>query len=186
MARSLYRFRRPRVAPRTRRGVSLIEILFVSVLVGVALFPLYDMLTTSERGSASSVNRVRATNYAADLLETLKAVPYDQLPLTEENGEDPLKGWSDAEVADHVLPPADPDGPEPVDLGARITPVTTGGDFSRFLSISQVSSRDDDNTWGGLKRIVVTVEWAEIMSGKRTTSDLKMAYLVSREGISQR
>jgi len=71
----------------------------VAALVGVTLLPLYDMLTSSERGSKSSLNRVRATNYAADLLETLKAIPYDQLPVTQENG---VAGWPDNEAADHV------------------------------------------------------------------------------------
>ncbi len=164
-----------------RRGVSLVEILFVALLVGVALFPLYDILTSSERGSASSVNRIRATNHASDLVEILKAIPYDELPLTQENG---LTGWSDAEVGDRLV--ASEPGARIADLGARITPVTTGGDFERYLAITQVSSRGDEGAWGGLKRILVTVRWKEIMSGKRTDSELRMAYLVSREGISQR
>lgn len=167
---------------RTRGGVSLVEILMVTALIGVTLLPLYDMLTSSERGSKSSLNRVRATNYAADLLETLKAIPYDRLPVTQENG---VQGWPDSEVADHVL--AGAGGGEVADLGTRILPVTgTVPDYSRFLSIQEVSTRGDQGSWGGLKRIVVTVRWAEVMSGKKTDSELKMVYLASPEGVGAR
>jgi hypothetical protein len=167
---------------RRSEGVSLIEILLVTALVAITLLPLYDMLTSSERGSRSSINRVRATNYAADLLETLKAIPFAQLPVTQESG---TEGWPDHQVADHVLVPAG--GPEPVDLGARIEPVTGQvKDFERFLAISQVSQRGEEGAWGDLKRIVVTVRWKEVMSGKKTDSELRMAYLASPEGVGAR
>lgn len=176
----------PTRLPRSlfRAGVSLIEILFVSALVAVTLLPLYDMLTSSERGSKSSFHRVKATNYAADLLETLKAIPYEQLPVTQENG---IEGWPDNEVANHVVVPSDPDASEPVDLGARIEPVTGKvPDFTRLVSIQEVSKRGDDSAWGSLKRIVVTVRWAEVMNKKKTDSSLRMVYLASPEGIGNR
>lgn len=152
----------------------------MAVLVGVALLPLYDIITSSERGSHSSVNRIKATNFAADLLEQLKAVPYDQLPVLEENGE---IGWPDNQVGNHMVQTQA--GVELYDLGAKITPVTTGGDFERYLAIKEVSSRAEQGSWGGLKRILVTVRWKEVMSGKKNDSELRMAYLVSREGVNQ-
>lgn len=164
---------------RRRGGVSLVEILLVSGLIAAALIPLYDMLTSSERGSKSSLHRVRATNYAADLLETLKAIPYDRLPETEESGG--VLGWPDHEVADHVVVAAG--GGPPLDLGAKIQPITGRvEDFARYLSIREVSRRDGDEPWGALKRLVVTIRWKEIMSGKKTESELRMVYLASPEG----
>lgn len=163
-----------------RRGVSLVEVLLASALFAVTLVPLYDMLTSSERGSKSSMNRVRATNFAADLLEVLKAVPYHQLPVTEDNGPG---GWSDDQVADHVL--ADSGGAEPVDLGSRIQPVTgVVPDFTRTLRIEEVSRRGEEGSFGSLKRIRVGVDWAEVRQGKREDSSLHLVYLITPDGLS--
>jgi Tfp pilus assembly protein PilV len=152
----------------------------VSALIGVTLLPLYDMLSSSERGSKSSLNRVRATNYAADLLETLKAIPFAALPVTQENGE---LGWADNEVADHVLMPTGTDA-EAVDLGTRISPVTGAvKDFQRFLQIAEISTRGSEGAWGSLKRILVTVRWPEVMNGRKRNSELRMVYLATPEGI---
>lgn len=162
-------------SPPGRAGVSLVEVLMVIVLIAVTAFPLYDIMITSERGNASSVERMRATNFAAELLETLKAVPYAQLPLTEEVAE---PGWPDTEVADHTEVPDGSELDQLIDLGARFEPVTGAVEgFSRYLSIRPVSRRGDGAETGDLKEIVVTIRWKERMSRGQTESELVVAFL---------
>jgi len=159
------------------RGVSLIEVLLASVLVAVTLLPLYDVFILSERGQLASVERLKAVQYAADLLETLKAVPHAELPLTREEGM-PEGGWPDDRVADQLEAPLGRDLGELADLGRLFEPVTGQVEgFARSLSIRPVSRRGDGAGLGDVVRIEVAVRWAEAMSKDRRDEVLRLGYL---------
>lgn len=165
------------MAGRRARGLSLVEALLAGVLVAVTLLPLYDVFMLSERGQLASVERLQAVQHAADLLETLKAVPHPELPLTREDGM-PEGGWPDHLVADRVEAPAGRDLGDLADLGVLIRPVTGRVEgFERSLSIRPISRRGDGAGLGDVVRIEVTVRWAEAMSKDRRDETLRVGYL---------
>lgn len=163
--------------PDPRRAVALVEVLLATLLVGMTAVPLYDMFTTSYRGAASTVERTRAVGFASELAEEIKAVPFEALGVTE-----PVDGpgWSDDQVADHLLVAPGQDRAQLADLGAIFRPVTGRVEnFQRFLAIRSVSRRGDGSGQGDLKHVEVVVRWQEPRARRKETSELKLAFLTT-------
>lgn len=64
---------------RRRRGFSLIEILVVVLIMGVAFIPLFGMFITGTKGAEEVTHNTVAVNLAAETLEIISNLPFSEL-----------------------------------------------------------------------------------------------------------
>lgn len=66
-----------------QEGITLIEAMVAIVILTIGIFAAMTMQINAVGGSSTALNRTDANNVAMSLLETLKALPFDNGNLTE-------------------------------------------------------------------------------------------------------
>ena len=61
------------------RAFSMIELLITCSILACAIVPLISMLSEQHRGTANIVSAVTAANFAKDVIDYLKSLPYGQV-----------------------------------------------------------------------------------------------------------
>jgi hypothetical protein len=112
-----------------RRGLSFVEILVATALLVCVLLPVLYLFTQATRTSEVSLDELAATNYACELTDQLKVLPWSigfryivQTPVP--NPPPAFPEWTTLTSAGMGFPEADPNGP------ARLQPIDTA-DWTR-------------------------------------------------------
>lgn len=66
---------------RTRRGFTLLEALFASVVLGISVLAVISAITTAQQIAFDGQKRVLAAIAANDYLAELTTIPYSELPF---------------------------------------------------------------------------------------------------------
>jgi len=64
---------------RRPRAFTLVEVLITVAILACGIIPLLTMLSEQHRGTADIVNKVIAANYAKDVVDYLKSLPYSDV-----------------------------------------------------------------------------------------------------------
>lgn len=143
---------------RDQRGVTLIDLILVIIIVGIAIPPMVGVLITSTRNSTFGVTMARANHLASSVLEEIRSKRWDETAGAASATLGPETGETRATYDDvddfHGLnetPPKD-------SLGATMSG-TTG--FRQQVSVCYVAGTALDTCLGSgtsnYKRITVTV-----------------------------
>ena len=62
-------------------GFSMVELILVLVVIGLALLPILSSFSASHQNTRATLEEVMATNYASELMEAIQALPFDQVKL---------------------------------------------------------------------------------------------------------
>lgn len=75
----------------SRGGVTILEIMIGTVILVMALLPLFGLSIQHTRGVGISIDEIDATSYATSLMEALQMVPVSALVPVEQEGGVPLR-----------------------------------------------------------------------------------------------
>lgn len=64
-----------------KRGVSFVEVLIAMVVIGLAMFPILSVMSSSHGDTRSTMEEVVASNLASELLEAVQSLPYELVPV---------------------------------------------------------------------------------------------------------
>jgi hypothetical protein len=92
-----------------RIGVSMLEVMIGTIILVLALIPLFGLSIQHTRGVGISIDEIDAASYATSLLEAMQIVPITLLDPVEQDGGVPLSELSSS-LTDHLHMPADPTG----------------------------------------------------------------------------
>ncbi|HOT76899.1 MAG TPA: prepilin-type N-terminal cleavage/methylation domain-containing protein [Candidatus Wallbacteria bacterium] len=78
---------RSRTAGGDPNGFTFVEIMVVIVVIAVGLFPILGLFTSTTSDISSTVEDVMLLNYANEIIDSILAFPYDEIPgyLSEED-----------------------------------------------------------------------------------------------------
>ena len=62
-------------------GFSMVELILVLVVIGLALIPILSTFSASHQNTRATLEEVLATNFASELIEAIQALPFDQVKL---------------------------------------------------------------------------------------------------------
>lgn len=153
---------------RTRsRGMSLLEVLVASLVIGIVVVPVFTSIQTGHQESGRIAEETVAANLGSSLLERLARVPYSRLPVIGPDTLDLSVGrfFTDAAYAPVIEP--------------------YPGEYLRQVTIEEVSQRLDAPTapansrWGNLKLITVKVTWRPDYLRQRSERTLTFSTLVT-------
>lgn len=150
-----------------RRGLSLLEILIATVILGVFGVALLGVLSSGHKGSSRIIEESVAAYIGSGLLEKLILIPYSKLP-------DIPAEIPDADLAER--------------FGERtwapfIEPFPPG--YKRFVQIKGLTKKTRDpaagenSIWGNTKLVRVRVEWDPLYLGKKSTRSLTFQSIVT-------
>jgi hypothetical protein len=60
----------------SKRAFSLIEVLMTMVFLSMAFLPLYNLFQFGQKGTTNNLQEVAATNYASDMINFVREIPY--------------------------------------------------------------------------------------------------------------
>lgn len=133
--------------PRPRRGVTLVEAVMATLILGLVIAAVLEVNALSSRVLRHADQRQIAQELAAALLEEIMLYPYDAPPAAPGTfaDVDDFDGWV-------TEPPELPDG----------TVLTDFPDYERSVEVDLMNANNPAATSGtdqGLKRITVTVSY---------------------------
>jgi len=129
------------------QGVSLVEILFAFLILSGIFISLFQVMSTSMKGTERLSEESYAANHAISLLESIAVLPYNSIPLIASETSDTELPHSLTKIPGFLLT-SKPDE-----------------DFPRTIEITEESrqtkdqSDGDNSRWGSLKLISVKVSW---------------------------
>jgi len=95
---------------KNQKGFTLVELLIALVIFAVGILGVATMQTTSIKGNSKSRQISEASNVAADQIEKIMSLKYDDAILTDGAGtHDGIDGLDDLSSPDHTLD-SDSDG----------------------------------------------------------------------------
>ena len=62
-------------------GFSMVELILVLVVIGLALLPILSSFSASHQNTRATLEEVIATNFASELIEAIQALPFNQVKL---------------------------------------------------------------------------------------------------------
>lgn len=63
----------------SRRAFTLVETTIGLFVIAIAFIPIYNLFQFSSKGTTNNINEIIATNYASDLLNCVREIPYEKL-----------------------------------------------------------------------------------------------------------
>lgn len=136
-------------ALRRKPGFSMAEVGIAVLVLAIALVPLLGLLATSQQSTAASVHQAVAFNLAAGTSDLVCAMPYDQIPITED-----LEPQLEAEPL--LLPPK------------------SNVSFTRKVKVEALSALEtsDHVQRFSAKLVSVTVGWSEPGTAERRSQSV--------------
>lgn len=137
--------------PPNEAGFTLIETLVAIVVLVIGIFSLYSMQTTSVRLNASANGMTTSANWAADRVEQILSLDYEDAGLTDNNGNG-VGGLDDTGAA------------------ADSTATSPDGNYTVSWNIAEyIAPNPSDPTETTLKAVRVIVERNEFGTNKEVT-----------------
>lgn len=137
----------------SQRGFSVIEILVVVTIVGIAIFSLYELVVISRTSTSNQMRRLQALSYAQEGMEAMRSIRD--------------RSWDS-----HIAPLTETTAYYLTFTNSTWTLTTTNpgpldGLFTRIIKVAPVTRDSNGNIVTGgttdpdTRRVTVTVTWAE-------------------------
>lgn len=86
---------------RSRRGLSLADVLVAVVILSIGLVVIFSHIITSRKGAHATLEELKGIGYAQDLIDRVKCTPYDKVPEMKDAEDE--TSFSELKVADKEI-----------------------------------------------------------------------------------
>ena len=155
----------------TKRGFTLIEIAVTALLIGVALVPIFNMLSYGNRHTGKTRKMVMATYLAVESLEIIKQMDFDEV-IGQGKAKIQTKGLIYANIVKNKKTYA-----YDTTEGGMVSYGPEYRDFYREIAIIQGQQNPD------IKRVQVTVGWGNEKKKDAKSSKIVLFAVLIRDNL---